>query len=185
MSKRTRIVAAAFGALAISAFFVTGALAAKPVPSISVTKTASPATVPAGGANVKFTIVVTNDGNSDFHGLAISDSKAACVLDKDGSDITGSNKFAQGDTYTATCTYKVTAAQTNTVTVSACTDGSVDQCNNADHLVTATASATVTVGTNTATVDMSGTSAALLALILLVIGGFGFFASTKRLPKLF
>ena len=181
MSKK-RTLAAAFAALAFSLLFVAGALAQPAGRHFTVTKEADPATLPAGGGEVTYTITVTNDGTQSFHGLSLSDDK--CTLDNDGSDVDGGNQFKEGDEYVATCTVDLTAATTNTVTVKGCTDGSVESCNQEDHFFEASDSASVTVGTTTATIDMTGTSAAMLALILLAIGGIGFLGTTNRLPKL-
>jgi hypothetical protein len=184
MSKKMRLVAASFGAVAFSVFFMGGTLAAPPDTHFSVTKEADPATLPSGGGEVTYTITVENTGDKDFHGLALSDDQ--CTLDNDGSDITAQDKFESGDTYTATCTVDLTKTTTNTVTVQGCTDGSVDQCNQEDHFFEADASATVTVGTATFTVDDVAKNAGplMLAFILLAIGGLGFLGSTNRLPKL-
>jgi hypothetical protein len=188
MSKKTRVLGSAFGALAFSFLFVSAAFAAKPAYAITVDKVADPATLPAGGGAVTYWYTVTNTGDNHLLVVAISDDKCDPVTFDSSSDGTDpanpGDKLASGAWWKFTCAESLTATTTNTVTVNACHDGSVDKCNNSSHDATATDSATVTVGTTTATIDTTGTSAAVLALVLLAIGGLGFLGTTNRLPKL-
>ena len=183
MSKRGR-----FGALAgalLFTFAVAGsAMAAKPEYSVSITKTANPTTVPAAGASVTYTISVTNDGTGFFGAVNVSDDK--CTLSAPtGNPDDGDKKFESGETWWYTCTVAgVKPGTTNTASVNACHDGSVDQCNNSSHDATDTASVTVGLtpavapaatptkkptAPNTATVDSrtSSTDGTWLAIIAL------------------
>jgi hypothetical protein len=144
MSKRGRFGALA-GALLLT-FAVAGiAIAAAPTYSIDVTKTATPATVPAGGGSVTYWVAVHNTGTGDLKVVNWSDSIAGCALvEKDGHPTGPSDKLDAGGTWNFSCTVANTAPNTtNTVTVWACHDGSVDQCNNDNHSATDTASVTV------------------------------------------
>jgi hypothetical protein len=189
MSKRTRLVAAAFSALAFSAVFASAAFAVAPTYTMTVDKAAVPASLPAAGGSVTYWYTVTNTGTGDLQSVDLVDNKCTPITfdssDNGTSPANPGDKLLGGGSHwwKFKCTTTLHATTTNTVNVVGCHSGSnCDQSGN--HDAAATDSATVTVGTNTATVDMSGTSAGLLALILLAIGGFGFFASTGRLPKL-
>jgi hypothetical protein len=193
MSKKTRVLGAAIGVLASSLLFVSGALAAPPAESVTLDKVADPASLPAGGGDVTYWYTVTNTSigagqSASFQGVALTDDKCDTITFDSSSDGTdpanAGDKLAVGEWWKFKCETSLTETTTNTAWVFACKDSSNDQCNNDDHDATATDSATVTVGTVTATIDTSGTSAAMLALILLAIGGFGFLATTNRLPKL-
>jgi uncharacterized repeat protein (TIGR01451 family) len=179
MSKRGRFGALA-GALLLTFAVASVASAAQPTYSISVTKSASTTSVPAAGADVTFTVWVTNTGTGDFNGLSVTDSNASCTYD--GPVASGSNKFASGDAWKYTCTYKVVPPATNTVTAAACHDNGNCSSGNAD--VTATASVTITAAVtvtakptvkatvlNTATVDnrTSSTDGTWLAIVALGI----------------
>jgi len=188
MTKKMRVVAAAIGAVAISLFFVAGALAQAPTYTISLDKTADPATLPSGGGDVDYWYAVSNTGTGDFQVAGVTDDKCASVVFDHSSDPADddqgpSDKLNNGETWTYTCAAALTATTTNNAVANAC-QNSGGPCNNESHDATATDSATVTVGTTTATIDMTGTSAAMLALILLAIGGIGFLGTTNRLPKL-
>jgi hypothetical protein len=184
MSKRGR-----FGALA-AALLLTFAVASvafadQPTYSVSVTKTASPTSVPVAGGSVTFTVWVTNTGTGDFHGLSVTDSNANCTYD--GPVASASDKFESGAAWKYTCTYTAIPG-TNTVTVFACHDNGNCGSGNAD--ATATASVTITVAAvvtaapvitakpavkatvlNTATVDSrtSSTDGTWLAIVALGI----------------
>lgn len=196
MSKRLRVLGAAFAALAFSVLFVGAALAVAPTYTITVDKTAVPASLPKGGGSVTYWYVVTNTGTGDLQSVDLADNKCASVT-FDSSD-NSTNPANPGDKLLGSpdgtpaadlhwwkfkCTASLTATTTNTVSVVGCHSGSnCDQSGN--HDAAATDSATVTVTTATDTLDTTGTSAALLALILLAIGGLGFLGTTNRLPKL-
>jgi hypothetical protein len=189
MTRKTRVLGAAFAAVAFSLLFVSAALGAKPEYAVSVDKTADPASLPAGGGDVTYWYKVTNESDSNhFKIVNISDDTCDPVTfdsSSDGSDPGAPGaQLDAGEWWLFTCDASLTETTTNTVWVNACHDGSVEQCNNSDHDATATDSATVTVGTTTATIDTTGTSAAVLALVLLAIGGLGFLGTTNRLPKL-
>ncbi len=203
MTKKTRVLGASLGAVAFSLFFVAGALAQAPTYAITLDKWASTAastdgtpvvtSLPAGGGSVSYWYAVKNTGTgggADLQVVSIVDDKCTPVAfdhssDPGDDDQGGGDKLDVGDTWWFTCGPKaLTATTTNTATASACKDNSKGECNNANHEATATDSATVTVSSTTATIDMTGTSAAMLALILLAIGGIGFLGTTNRLPKL-
>lgn len=174
-----------FGALIGAAFLTLAlgstALAAAPVYSVSVSKAAAPTTVPAGGGDVLFTIVVTNTsvsngGPAAFKIVNVSDSLGGCTLSAPSG--TGApDSLDTGDAWTYTCTVTgVTAGTTNTVTVNACHDGSQQQCNNDNHDATGTASVTVTAAaapttslTPTDTIGTAGTSGPADMAWLLVV----------------
>lgn len=188
MTKKTRVLGAAFGAVAFSLLFVSAALGAKPEYAVTVDKVADPASLPSGGGDVTYWYTVTNTGDNHLQIVNISDDTCDPVefdSSSDGSDPGDpGDKLDSGEWWKFSCSASLTETTTNTVWVNACHDGSVAQCNNSDHDATATDSATVTVGTTTATIDTTGTSAAVLALVLLAIGGLGFLGTTNRLPKL-
>ncbi|HYN69475.1 MAG TPA: hypothetical protein VEX41_04620 [Candidatus Eisenbacteria bacterium] len=138
MSKRGKLGALA-GAFVLTFAVVGAAIAAPKEGSVDVTKTASVATVPAGGGSVTYTVKVTNTGDKDFHALTVSDSK--CTL-TGGKAVSGGNKFASGEVLTYTCTLTVAPNTTNTATAWACTNSS--DCN--QESASATDSASVTVG---------------------------------------
>ena len=121
------------------------ASAAAPTYSISVTKTADPATVPAEGGNVEFTVWVDNTGTGFFQVEVFNDSLGGCSLVYDSGDTDADGDLDANETWGFTCTVAdVAPGTTNTVTVNACHDGSVSSCNNQSH--NAQGSAEVTVG---------------------------------------
>jgi hypothetical protein len=182
MTKKTRVLGAAFAALAFSLLFVAAAFAAQPTYSISLAKTADPATLPAGGGDVEFTVWLENTGTGDLQVVSVWDDD--CTLSGDGSEFGPANKFESGAKVSYTCTVEdITDTFTNHAHAVAC-QNSGNPCNSDAHDAAADAAATVTVGTTTATIDTTGTSAAVLALVLLAIGGLGFLGTTNRLPKL-
>jgi hypothetical protein len=193
MSKKSRALGVAFGMLAVSLLFVSSALAAPPAESVTLDKVADPASLPAGGGDVTYWYTVTNTStgagqSASFMGVNVTDNKCDTITFDSSSDGTDpanpGDKLAVGEWWKFKCEATLTKTTTNTAWVFACKDSSTDQCNQDKHEASATDSATVTVGTVTATIDTSGSSAAVLALVLLAIGGFGFLATTNRLPKL-
>lgn len=184
MSNKTRLLGAALGAVALSLFFVGGAFAVQPTTSIEMTKTADPATLPAGGGDVEFTVWVHNNGTADLQVLSVWDDD--CTLDGDGSEYGPSNKFEADASVSYTCTVEdITDTFTNHAHAVAC-QNSGNPCNSDAHDAAADAAATVTVSSNTATIEDVAKNAGplMLAFILLAIGGLGFLGSTNRLPKL-
>jgi len=190
MTKKTRVLAAGFAALAISLLAVSAALGVAPVQSVTLDKVADPASLPSGGGDVTYWYTLTNTGDGDFHGAAVTDDTCSPVEFDSSSDGTspganGNDGFLKtGEWWKFSCTASLTATTTNTAWGFGCKDSSTDQCNQGTHEAAASDSATVTVGTTTATIDTTGTSAAVLALVLLAIGGLGFLGTTNRLPKL-
>lgn len=188
MTKKTRVVGAAFAAIAFSLLFVSSALAVKPEYAIGLEKTADPATLPSGGGDVTYWYKVTNLGSGHFQSVGITDDPECTPIEfdssSDGSDPADpGDKLLEDQWWLFSCTQAVTETTTNTATAVACHSGS-DCDSSGAHEAEATDSATVTVGSSTDTLDMTGTSAAMLALILLAIGGIGFLGTTNRLPKL-
>lgn len=189
MSKKVRLVAAGLGAVAVSVFFVAGALAAQEY-SIELEKTADPATLPSGGGDVTYWYKVSNTGTNHFQSVGITDDPDCSPIEfEDSSDGTDpsdpGDKLLEGEWWLFSCTQEVTETTTNTATAVACHSGS--NCDASEsHEAEATDSATVTVGTSTFTVDDVAKNAGplMLAFILLAIGGLGFLGSTNRLPKL-
>jgi hypothetical protein len=143
MNKRSRL-AALVGA-GILTFAAVGAVAAvKPDYAITVTKTASPATVPSGGASVTFTIWVANAGLGNFHTVNVGDSLAGCSAVYASGD-TDSNGFLDTtETWSYTCTVALVLPNTtNIATVNACHNNS--DCNQSAHDATGTGQVTVTL----------------------------------------
>jgi len=143
MNKRSRL--AALLGVGLLTFAMVGAAAAAPLYSITVTKTADPASVPAGGADVTFTVHVSPDaGSGFFQGVNVTDSLVGCTLGAPTGD-DGDGKLEDGETWNYSCTVHVTPGTTNTATVNACHDGSNSQCNNGNHNAGGEASVTVTL----------------------------------------
>lgn len=186
MTKKTRVLGATFAALAISALFVSAAFAKQDY-EITLDKAATPATLPAGGGDVTYWYTVTNTGTNHFQSIGLADDKCDTITFDSSSDGTDpanpGDKLNEGEWWKFSCDASLTATTTNTATAVAC--HSASNCDSSgSHEAEATDSFTVTVGTTTATIDTTGTSAAVLALVLLAIGGLGFLGTTNRLPKL-
>ncbi len=155
MNKRSRL-AALVGA-GILTFAAVGAVAAvKPDYAITVTKTASPATVPSGGASVTFTIWVANAGLGDFHTVNVAASLFGCTAAYASGD-TNTNTFLDADeTWSYTCTVDgVLPGTTNTATVNACHNNS--DCNQAAHDAQDVGSVTVTLQGGPGATGLPGT----------------------------
>jgi hypothetical protein len=188
MTKKTRLLGAAFAALAVSLLFVSAALAAPPAFGIGLEKTAAPATLPSGGGDVTYSYWVTNtstgeEGATHFQVVTVTDDKCDAVT-FDSGDTDGDGRLDIGETWLFTCDATITETTTNTAQAFGCHEPSPNCNSGHNDAASDTASATVTVGTTTATIDTTGTSAAVLALVLLAIGGLGFLGTTNRLPKL-
>ena len=165
-----------------------GALAVQPEYEITLDKVADPVSLPSGGGDVTYWYTVTNTGTGFFQSVDITDDPECTPIEfdssSDGTDPADpGDKLESGAWWKFSCAAALTETTTNTATAVACHSGS--NCDASEtHEGEATDSATVTVGTGTYTIDMTGTSAAMLALILLAIGGIGFLGTTNRLPKL-
>lgn len=147
MEKR-RAIGALVGAGVLAIAAAGSALAAQTY-SITVTKTASPSSVPVGGADVTFTVWVQNTGTGALHTVNITDSIGGCTLAFAGGDTDANGNLDAGETFSYTCTVTgVTPGTTNTATVNACHNNS--DCNQAAH--DAAGQGQVTVGTAEATV---------------------------------
>lgn len=152
MDKRRRL-GALIGAGLLTVAAASTAFAAQPTYAISVTKTADPASVPVGGADVTFTVWVQNTGTGDLHTVNVADSLAGCTVAFAAGDSNSNGNLDAGETWSYTCTVAgVTPGTTNTATVNACHNNS--DCNQAAH--DAAGSGQVTVGTAEATVAPSG-----------------------------
>ena len=132
------------GGLLLLAASVT--IAAPPTHSISVSKTASPASVPVSGATVAFTVWVTATGTGFFQAVNVSDSLGGCTV---GAAVEtsgdGDDKLETGETWSYSCSVaNVTPGTTNTATVHACHN--VSACNQAAHDAQGQGSVTVTEG---------------------------------------
>ncbi len=91
----------------------------RPIPTISVTKTPTPGSLPAPGGNFSFTVVVTNTSIEALTLTSLTDSIYGNLNGK-GTCATGATLAANGGTYTCTFTGSFTgvagASQTDTVT---------------------------------------------------------------------
>lgn len=145
MSKRMGL-GALLGAGAL-VFAMSGvAFATAPAPHITVTKDASPESVPADGGDVTFTVHVLNDGTgaADLHTVVVGDNMVGCTLAGPTGD-DGDGILNVNETWDYTCT--VTGVQpntTNTATVNACKDSSPG-CNSDKHDATGQGSVEVTL----------------------------------------
>ena len=152
---------------------------------ITVDKSANPTSLPAKGGDVTYTVAVTNIGTGFLQVIVIEDSDCN-TWDGPTGDVGQKGKLETDETWSYTCTTAVTPPDTNTVTVNACHDGSVENCNNANHAAQATDSVTVTVtatptptptpapGTTlppTDSVAGSGPGADSLGLVLMLVAG--------------
>jgi hypothetical protein len=148
MDKRRRL-GALVGAGLLTMAAASTAFAVAPTYTISVTKTASPSSVPVGGADVTFTVWVQNTGTGDLHTINVADSLAGCTVAFAAGDTNSNGNLDAGETFSYTCTVTgVTPGTTNTATVNACHNNS--DCNQAAH--DAAGQGQVTVGTAEATV---------------------------------
>ena len=143
-------IGALIGAALLTFGLAATAFAAAPEFHVSATKTADPPTVPAGGGDVTFTITVTNTsigngGSADFKTVVVLDDMPGCAATLSGPTGNGApDTLAIGDSWTYTCTVSgVTPGTTNTATVNACKDNSIEACNNGQHFVSAEAQVSV------------------------------------------
>lgn len=137
-----RRLAALIGA-AVLTFAAVGSVTAKPVYTIDVTKVADPASVPAEGADVTFTVTVTAT-SGDFHTVNVDDTMVGCTLSGPTGDVGSDGILSNGESWTYTCTVTGVAPSTqNTANVAACHDSSPN-CNSDSH--DASGQGQVTVG---------------------------------------
>jgi uncharacterized repeat protein (TIGR01451 family) len=113
------------------------------ISAISIEKTASSPTLPAGGGPETYTYTVTNLGVAPLSNIAVTDDRCAPVTFVDG-DANHDSKLDTTETWTYTCDQAVTATVTNTGTVTG-----QDLTNNPPTDVTASATATVEVAAAT------------------------------------
>jgi uncharacterized repeat protein (TIGR01451 family) len=145
-----RLAAATAGALlVIAALGPVAILAVPPEYSIDVSKSADPATLPATGGDVEYTVEVTNTGTAFFQVVNVADSDCTLSAPEEVSG-DGDAKLDPGEIWAYTCTVEdVVPPHANTVTLNACHDGSVGECNNDKHNAAGQAQATVTAATPT------------------------------------
>jgi hypothetical protein len=134
---------------AVLTFAAVGAVSAAggpPTYTITVTKTADPASVPADGGDVQFTVWVHNTGTGFFQVVNVTDPLAGCSIAYSSGDTNSDGDLSAGETWAYTCIVTGVAPDTeNTVTVNACHDGSKSACNNGSHDATGSANVTVTL----------------------------------------
>jgi hypothetical protein len=106
-----------------------------PYPKISIDKTASVDTLPAGGGDVTYTYVVTNSGQVPLTNVTVTDDKCSPVAYLSG-DTNSNSMLDLTESWTFTCSASLTETTTNTGTATG---------HDGDHTVTATDQATVTV----------------------------------------
>jgi type VI secretion system secreted protein VgrG len=83
---------------------------------ISITKTASPTSLPAGGGTVTYTYTVTNPGTVEFSNVTVTDNMVSPVTYVSG-DTNGDEILQPGETWIYTATVNLTATTTNVATV--------------------------------------------------------------------
>jgi hypothetical protein len=181
--RRLGVIAGA--SLLVFAFGASAVNAGAPTYGISVTKSADPMSVPAKGGDVTFTVAVTGTGTGDLQVVVINDPDCD-TWDGPTGDAGQKGKLETDETWSYTCTTNVVPPDTNVVTVNACHDGSVEQCNNANHAAQGTAQVTVTVASSatatptatvkatlppTDTLTAASGSAGSVGLIILILGG--------------
>jgi hypothetical protein len=106
-----------------------------PYPKISLDKTASVDTLPAGGGDVTYTYVVTNSGQVPLTNVTVTDDKCSPATYQSG-DTNSDSKLDLTESWTFTCSASLTETTTNTGTATG---------HDGDQTVTATDQATVTV----------------------------------------
>lgn len=114
-----------------------------PTYEIEVSKTADPASVPAAGGTVEFTVFVTATGTGFFQVVNIDDPLAGCTL---GAAVVTSgdddDKLEEGETWSFSCTVDdVMPGTENVATVHACHN--VSACNQGAHDATGVGNVTV------------------------------------------
>jgi hypothetical protein len=142
---RTKL-GALLGAGGLLLLAASATIAAPPTYTISVSKTASPASVPVSGGTVAFTVWVTGTGTGFFQTVSVTDPLAGCTI---GAKVETSgdadDKLEQGETWSYSCTVNnVTPGTENTATVHACHN--VSTCNQDAHDAQGQGAVTVTEG---------------------------------------
>ncbi len=145
MNARTRLSALlAAGSLVMALAAVTSA--APPTYSVSLTKSASPANVPVGGASVVYTLTVTATGTGFFGTVVVDDGMAGCTLAGPTGDTDTDGNLDPGENWAYSCTVAgVTPGTMNTASVTACHNSS-GACNQANQDAADTDSFTVGEG---------------------------------------
>lgn len=124
---------ALLGAGALVFAMVGSAAALPPAYAVTVTKTAFPASVPAEGGDVMFTVSVENTGVGDLHTVNVADDMVGCTLDGPVADAGSDGILSEGETWDYTCTVTgVDPDTTNTASVAACHNSSPN-CNQDAH----------------------------------------------------
>jgi len=96
---RTKL-GALLGAGGLLLLAASATIAAPPTYSISVSKTASPASVGVGGGTVAFTVWVTNNGAGFFQTVNVTDPLSGCTLGaKVETSGDGDTKLESGETW--------------------------------------------------------------------------------------
>jgi hypothetical protein len=130
MNARNRLAALlAAGSLVMAIVAVTSA--APPTYGISLTKSANPASVPAGGGNVTYSVTLVATGTGFFGTVNVNDGMAACTLSAPTGDSDADTNLDPGESWVYTCTVNGVVPNTsNTATVVACHNAS-GACNQA------------------------------------------------------
>lgn len=110
-------------------------------PRISLTKTANPVSLPAGGGTVVYTFAVANKGDAPLTTVSVVDDVCAPVEYASGDD-DGDRVLDTGETWMFTCSQVITQTTTNAAVARGVYQGSA---------VTAADDATVTVAPSTPT----------------------------------
>ncbi len=85
-------------------------------PSINLTKTANPTTLPAGGGQVVYTYRVTNPGNVSLSNITLTDDKCSAV-NYTGGDSNNNSLLETSETWNYQCWSNITKTVTNTAIV--------------------------------------------------------------------
>lgn len=123
------------GAVTLDTNTITAATCAAPL--IHVAKTATPATLPAGGGSVTYDYTVTNTGTVIMDNITVTDNKCANIVWGQG-DADSDGRLDFDETWLYSCTTALTETTTNTVTATGDANG---------YTATDTADVTVTVAT--------------------------------------
>ncbi len=82
-------------------------------PGIKVVKSADPSQLDAGGGDVTYTFKVTNTGNVALTNVDVTDKPSCGAIDLVKGDANGNNKLDLNETWTFSCTTKVTESTTD------------------------------------------------------------------------
>lgn len=94
----------------------------KPPPLINVIKTPSALSVPFGGGSITYTYKVTNPGVIGLDNVSVVDDRCINMSDPSG-DTNGNNVLGIKETWTFTCTMRITRNTVNTVTAKGSANG--------------------------------------------------------------